>query len=349
MIEHKHFSKIKLSDPFFDSLKSDYKEFEQWFEKKSYNNSKAFILEENGLQAFLYLKIENDEIKDVEPSLPKKRRMKIGTMKINPHGTRLGERFLKVVFNTVISRTISEIYVTVFKHHDALVKLFYEFGFFKVGEKSTVNGVELVLLKDLEYVHNDICKDFPVVNTSYNKFLLSIYPKFHSVLFPDSILTTENAEDIIMDISHTNSIHKIYICKMYNVKNIQRGDNIIIYRTVSPGSQDRPWYKSVATTLCVAEEVKTKSEFNSIDDYLNYCKTYSIFTEDELKKFFSWNNLVVIKFLYNVSFSKRVNMQKLVEQAGLDRNEYWGFRKLTDTEYFNILELGQVNSNLIRG
>lgn len=347
MIELKAFSDINLSDTFFDSLKEDYDGFSEWFNRKATANEAAYTLTDVSLEAFLYLKIEENEITDITPPLPAKRRMKIGTMKINPHGTRLGERFIKVAFNNALKHNVNEIYVTIFEHHEALVNLFNEFGFIKIGEKRTEDGVELVLLKDLEQRHHCICKDFPVFDTSPNKYLLSIYPSFHSILFPDSILTTENAEDIIMDISHTNSIHKIYICKMQGVENIQRGDNIVIYRT-KPSNQNSAWFHSVATTVCVAEEVKTKADFDSIDEYLEYCNSYSIFNESELRRFYGWNNLIVIKFLYNASFTKRVNMQKLVEDAGLSRTDYWGFRQLSDDEYFNILNLGQVDRRLIR-
>ncbi len=346
MIENKLFSEIDLSDVFFDSLKADYQEFSNWFNNKSRGGEKAFILDDDGLQAFLYLKIEDGIVGDVNPPLPSKKRIKIGTMKINPHGTRLGERFIKVAFNIALQYNLDEIYVTVFEHHNTLVNLFTEFGFSKIGEKVTSNGMELVLLKDFTFNHHDISKDFPVIDTTPDKYLLSIYPKFHSILFPDSILNNEDEEDIIMDISHTNSIHKIYICRMSGVSSIKRGDNIIIYRTAPSGKS--AWYHSVATTVCVAEEVKIKSDFSSEDEYLKYCSSYSIFNEEELKSYFRWDTLIVIKFLYNASFSKRINRKTLIQEVGLSEHSYWGFMELSDDEYFSIIDLGEVNKKLIR-
>lgn len=348
MVEYVYFRNLDLNDSFFDSLKNDYTEFSAWFNRKATEGAKAYILNEGGLQAFLYLKLETESLDDIVPPLAARRRLKIGTMKINPHGTRLGERFLKIAINAALQRDIHEIYVTAFSHHTSLINLFVEFGFNEVAKKTTPNGQELVLLKNLSLNYHDILKDFPNVNTNCNKFLLSIYPQYHTILFPDSKLSNENEEDIILDVSHTNSIHKIYICRMPGVQQVQRGDNIIIYRTVDQNSEDRPWFKSVATTLCVAEEVKIKSEFSSIDGYLDYCKNYSIFSESDLRRFYRWDNLIVIKFLYNISFTKRVNMKKLVEEAGLNRTEYWGFRQLSDNEFFNILNLGQINNKILR-
>jgi hypothetical protein len=47
------FSKLDLSDPFFDSLKEDYTEFPSWFQKKSTSGENVFVYSENaGISAF---------------------------------------------------------------------------------------------------------------------------------------------------------------------------------------------------------------------------------------------------------------------------------------------------------
>jgi hypothetical protein len=61
------FSDLDLTDPFFDSLKADYKEFEEWFKKKQAAGEKAYILREKGLRGFLYLKTEQGPVTDVAP------------------------------------------------------------------------------------------------------------------------------------------------------------------------------------------------------------------------------------------------------------------------------------------
>jgi len=51
-------------------LKSDYPGFIDWFGRKSEADEQAYILEsENGIEAFLYLKIEHGPVTDVIPSL----------------------------------------------------------------------------------------------------------------------------------------------------------------------------------------------------------------------------------------------------------------------------------------
>ena len=74
--------------------------------------------------------------------------------------------------------------------------------------------------------------DYPFVRKAGSrKYVLSINPEYHTKLFPDSILKTEQKYDLIQDVSETNSIYKIYVCWMGGVKYLKKGDKLIIYRT----------------------------------------------------------------------------------------------------------------------
>jgi len=111
------FGKIHLKDHFFDSFKEDYPGFEKWFHKKA--NEKAYITvnnENNLLLSFLYLKVENknEVYADIVPTFQPKKRLKIGTFKVVGNGFRLGERFLKIVFDNALANQVDEIYVTIF-------------------------------------------------------------------------------------------------------------------------------------------------------------------------------------------------------------------------------------------
>jgi hypothetical protein len=337
-------STLTLKDPFFDSLKADYKEFEQWFNKKAVAKESAYATYDGtSIQGFLYLKIEDEEITDVIPPLAKAKRVKVGTFKINPHGTRLGERFIKKMFDYAIINKVDSIYVTIFSKHVGLIQLFQKYGFEIQAQKTTVNGTEEVLIKELLVKKGDVCLDYPLIKKKGQaNYLLSIYPQYHSRLFPDSLLNSETY-DIIKDVSHTNSIHKIYICYM-NVSSLKTGDNIVIYRT-SDGN-GAAYFRSVATSVCVVEELKSKGDFKDIDDYLRYCKDYSIFEENELRSFYK-KNFFVIKMTYNAAFAKRVTRGNLIENATLDANAYWGFMSLTKDQFETILKLGKVSESII--
>ncbi|GBF33960.1 hypothetical protein DCCM_3071 [Desulfocucumis palustris] len=348
LIQLKRFSEINLGDSFFNSLKEDYKGFVNWFKNKADEN--AFILEsEDGIEAFLYLKVEKGPVTDVTPYLDDHTRVKIGTMKINPHGTRLGERFIKKAFDFAVSKGLNELYVTVFPKHDSLINIYKQYGFIEHGKKITSDGEELVLVKSFSALKGNVILDYPVViNRNVNKYLLAIYPEFHTRLFPDSILRTERF-DVIEDVSHTNSIHKAYISYMEDVSKLNAGDVLVIYRTKERDDPGPAEYRSVATSVCVVEEIKSKKDFKNRDDFVKYCMAYSVFSNNELIKWYMARKpyLYVIRMTYNIAMTKRLTRGQLIKDCGIERNAYWGFIQLADRNFNRIIEMGGINESLI--
>jgi L-amino acid N-acyltransferase YncA len=341
----RRFTEIDSADSFFDSLKADYREFEDWFSKKA--DAKAYVLinETGGIEAFLHTKREDGPVTDVTPEMPAATRLKVGTFKANAHGTRLSERLLKKAFDQAVRLQTGEVYVTVFPRHTAIVQLFQRYGFERVGTKATQNGVEDVLARRLQRHTGDVIQDFPNIPVRGNgKFLLAIYPEYHTRLFPDSILQTESIENLD-DVSHTNSIHKIYVCWM-DLWPLKRGDALVIYRTTD--KKGPAWHRSVATSICVVEEVRGHSRFANEDDYVEYCLPYSVFGEAELRHWWRGHpRLQVIRMTYNAALLRRINRRVLVEDVGLNEDARWGFLPLTDSQFAHILKLGQVNAGLI--
>jgi len=331
------FKDVSLDDPFFDSLKADYVEFAEWFKKKGDQQAYTFRNSSSDLDGFLYLKVEDGPILDTVPPQPPAKRLKIGTFKINPHGTRLGERFIKRAFDIAVDQKVSAIYVTVFEKHAGLVDLFTRYGFVQNATKQTANGEELVLERNLDAVVGDVVLDYPRIPLRENRhFVLSLYPEWHSRLLPDSLLKTESSS-ILKDVSHTNSIHKIYLAAMTGIDQLKRGDTLMIYRTASGGAA---YYTSVVTSLCVVEELTNINNFSTIEKFLEYCAPYSIFSEGELRKFYNNKKYPwIIRFTYNWALKKRPNRKALLEEVGLKPNTYWGFFQLTTDQFNAILEL----------
>jgi hypothetical protein len=341
-IKHVQFNDIDIKDSFFDSLKSDYPGFENWFARK--NDEDAYVFyEDNSVNGFLYLKQEVGPILDVDPSIPFHNVIKIGTFKINPHGTRLGERFIKKALDYAVVLNAECCYVTIFEKHDALIQLFYKYGFERYAVKNGPSENELVLVRDLTKLRGNILHDFPLLNTNKNKYLLAIYPQYHSAMFPDSILNNESV-DILKDVTHTNSIHKIYVTSM-PVYRANPGDILIMYRTRTDGQSAE--YTSVATSVCVVEEVRSQTEFADFEDFYSYATTYSIFDKSDLRYWYDRGNCYTIKMTYNAALSKRLIRKKLIEDIGLDRGARWSFIKLTDQQFFSILEEGGVSESII--
>ena len=132
---------------------------------------------------------------------------------------------------------------------------------------------------------------------------------------------------------------------MPKTANLRKGDLLAIYRTNDGMGAAR--FRSVVTSICQVEEVKTKDAFSSVDDYLDYCKSYSIFTEGDLRKWFLNDNLVVIKMTYNIALAKRITRGMLLDEAKISSTIYWGFFQLTDDQFDYILKKGNVNENFI--
>jgi len=341
----KRFADIDLNDTFFDSLKEDYPGFEAWFQKKSKDNNKAYVqYTNNSLQAFLYLKNESgEELADVTPARPACNRMKVGTFKIDAHNTKLGERFVKKIMDAALYMKADEIYVTIFPKHDGLIRILQRYGFNEEGKK----GEELVLVKNMKALTGDILKDYPLLKTTgKRKFLLSIYPKYHTKMFPDSILRNEEGAkyELIRDVAHTNSVHKIYVTSMGDAAQLQSGDLIAIYRTNDGAGPAR--YRSVITSICQIEEVKTNKDFADVDSFLAYANYYSIFDPIELRQWYGKKNFTVLKMTYNIALTKRVTNGYLVDELKMVP-KYWGFFQLTDEQFNAILKKGEVDESII--
>ncbi|CAM3208191.1 N-acetyltransferase [Moritella viscosa] len=344
------FKDINLDDEFFDSLKSGYAEFTNWFGNKSENTALVLYNTQNKIEGFLFCKFEEGPGDDTVPLLPNSSHMKVGTFKFNPQGTRRGDRYLKKIFDYALARNpnVDDIYVTVFgEQHGYLVELFTRYGFELFATKTTANGVEQVLLRDLNKMHGDVDKDYPFINTRDNrKFLLSIYPNHHTKLFPDSILNNES-QNIVKDVSHSNSIHKIYICQMSGVMELQRGDVLVIYRT---GDKLTPAeYSAVATSLCVVEGVHTLNDYKTEDDFVSECVKFSVFSDAELRGIYRERRYnYVINFTYNVALPKRPIRKRLADDVGLNRADRWGFLELSNGQFQHILDISEVDPKFIK-
>ena len=104
---------VQASDKFFDTLRADYPGFDEWLLRKADEPAYVARRDDGGIDGFLYLKLEDGAVTDVQPGRAAAKRLKIGTFKVNAHGTRLGERLLKKVFDHATEQGVAEIAVVV--------------------------------------------------------------------------------------------------------------------------------------------------------------------------------------------------------------------------------------------
>ena len=151
------------------------------------------------------------------------------------NGFKLGERFLKIIFDNALRQNAEEIYVTIFPNsagQQRLVKLLQDFGFTEHGTKTGAYGAELVLLLSMQksFDANAPALTFPFVSVSTCAFIVPIWPSFHTSLLPDSILRTESPANFVEQFPHRNAIRKVYISRSIK-RDLRRGDAIMFYRT----------------------------------------------------------------------------------------------------------------------
>lgn len=337
-VKKEYFGNINLQSSFFDSFRGDYKGFDQWFNRKS--EEIAYVCSYEGeINSFLFLKKEGkgEDYSDMQPPLPAKERLKIGTFKVTANGFKLGERFLKIIFDNALKQKVDEIYVTIFDKRDEqkrLIELMETWGFRKWGEKETPTGIENVYVRPFEKPADRTQPrlTFPFLSSDSDVFVVPIYPEYHTELFPDSILQTESPLNFVENQPHRNAIRKAYISHSIE-RNLNTGDIILFYRTGG-------YYKSVITTIGIVENTKQPTSFEELKAI---CKKRTALSETQLAEY--WNRYdkrkpFVVNFLYAYSLPNpfKVNLKKLIE-IGVYRSieeAPRGFQKLSWESFVKI-------------
>lgn len=336
-----YFGEVKLEDPFFDSFREDYKGFDKWYKRKS--DEITYVCYQNDvLSAFLFVKVEDESenYSDITPIFERKKRLKIGTFKVTSNGYKIGERFLKIIFDNALKQKVNEIYVTIFNKRNEqlrLISLLEDWGFKFHGVKSTENGEEKVFVKPFdksEPVNLENPKlTYPFISRESRVFIVPIHPPYHTELFPDSILKTESPMHFVENEPHRNALSKVYISRSFE-RNLNSGDLIVFYRTGG-------YYQGVVTTVGVVESVVT--EINDEAHFIALCRKRSVFTDDQLRKHWNYdkrNRPFIVNFIYSLSFPKRPNLKWLIDNGIVSdiNNVPRGFREISRDDFNSIIK-----------
>lgn len=351
-IIQERFGNVDADDEFFDSLKKDYVGFEEWFNNKS--EEKVYVSSIDGkTSAFLYLKKEgmDEDYSDISPKFAKKNRLKIGTLKVQLTGYKIGERFIKIIFDNALNMSVDEIYVTLFKKRlDSiyLVNLLKDFGFKYHGVKTSPSGEESVYVRDFSPKASliDPKKTYPFMSKKVTKFIVPIYPEYHTNLFLDSILRTESPDEFVEHEPYRNAVSKVYVSRS-RVRDLKTGDIVIFYRTATKGKPGK--YTSVISTIGVVEKIH--NSIQNVDQFVKLCGHRSVFSEEELHKYWNEKKTIpfIVKFLYAYSFPKRLNLEKLIA-LGVIQNVYSaprGFQRLSEQSFKRIIKETETNGTII--
>lgn len=302
---------LDINDPFFDSLKKNYEEFEGWFQQISRGGRKCWVhlREDRTIGALLIYKIEDESI-DSLPPIPKKRRLKISTLKSIDLGQKIGELFIKLSVKCALKNKLDEIYLTHFTEtEDYLVNLITEYGFKNVAKNRRGEDIYLKEIfpdktKTVMLEPREISKKFYPCHydgQNVNKFIVPIQPRYHDRLFIDykgrqSTLLEHFGEFII----EGNTIKKAYLCHS-PTKMISPGDIIIFYR-----SKDL----SELSFLGVVEDVF--SDIKDKDKIMKLVSKRTVYPMEEIEEMVKKPTLVIL-FMEHFSLKNPLNIKDLKE------------------------------------
>lgn len=343
--EIKKFKECNINDTFFDSLKKDYPNFIDWFNRHP-DRSVYINQNKDGIRALLILKDdEQDEIKLNNELLPKKARIKICTLKLNENirSQRLGEGTIGIALWHWQKRPEDEIYVTVFPKQEQLIALLTKFGFKNSGEFE--NGEYLFIKSKKNLDLSSPYTMFPYINLATEEFgILPIEDVYHDALFPYSEL--KNTELYESNMSVSNGISKTFIATPFTSIAYKEKEPIFIYRKYNG---ENPGYKSVITSFCTITKI-INIRINNIylktkEEYLNIIRNKSVYTQEELENIYLNNkNIVIIEMVYNGYFGKGNNINWIY----LKNNNYLKDKhpyqvQLNREQFINLLKVGVNN------
>ncbi len=314
-LKHDYVYNIDINDPIFRSLRNEYPNFDEWIIQCSREGRKCLVnyRSENKLGAILIYKKENESIEDATPRLPKKKRIKISTLKVTHIGHKIGELFIKLCITQAISNNINEIYLTHYtKKEDKLVNLISEYGFLKV---STKNNGEDIYLKRLQ-IEKSLKKKIPIskINKLYyptiydgenvKKFVIPIKPKYFNKLFTDS----KHRQSSIDEYSgkffvEGNTIKKAYLTHS-KIKKIKENDIVLFY--VSKGNKNKSSIHSIGTVDAIYYQLKNSS------DILRYVGKRTVYSKNEIEDMVKKPTTVIL-FQHHFYFEKPLTLNKLLE------------------------------------
>jgi rRNA-processing protein FCF1 len=334
-IFHVPVSHLNENDTFFDSIREEYDDFDEWMVKIKRQGRECWVhwFEDGSIGALLIYKEKVGAI-DCIPSLPKSRRLKLCTFKVAPplYGQKIGELLIRLAIDHCINQAIDEMYLTHFiKDPDRLVDLIEEFGFYHVGDKK--DG-EPLFLKYLVVDQNKLIDKDPLkVLRSYyptfndgryvKKFFVPIIPQYHEQLFTDSMKRqTKITEFMSKFIVEGNTIKKAYICHS-NIKKIQPGSVILFYR-----SHD---LKAI-TSIGVVEEVHRGLTDATKIWRLIYHRT--VYSREEIELIVQHPTLVIL-FRHIFHFKKPLPLSEM-RRMGLSGIPSQSIKELSETDYSKI-------------
>jgi hypothetical protein len=335
---------LDYGDPIFNSLKEEYNPgFESWFKKISDEgrNSWVYYRTNGSIGALLIYKFEDESIDNSKPPLPKKKRLKIATLKVTHIGYKIGELFIKMAVDISVKKGINEIYLTHFtRSSDRLVDLISEYGFNKISVKN--NGEDIFIKRLTSKGYERQIDDSPIEisrifypsfydGNDVKKFIVPILPVYHNKLFTDfprrQTTLLEHSGGFIVE---GNTIKKAYLSHS-NIRRMGPGDLILFYR-----SEDL----QAITSIGVVESICTG--VSDAESVLRLAGKRTVFSRQEIDKLVLDGPVSVFLFRHHIHLTKPLGLIELLD-SGVLKGAPQSAMELSQEKYNKIKEIGDID------
>lgn len=304
------FGTLSLDDAFFTSFKEEYAPYYyEWFKKKRHDPVYVAKDKNGCLQALLKLKVEteDEDYSNIWPRFMPARRLKISALKVEYTGQKLGERFLRIIFDEAIRSHVGEIYVTIFSSsrlRKRLIAMLMKWGFEKWGFK---DGNEDVYCRSMQKATMPVAMEcYPFQSRKARFFLVGVGGTFADILIP----ATNLRKDRIDYEPYKNAIRKTLVVDAQEAEGLKEGDVLLFYRRRTDGG-------SIVASGVVDGCYQS---FANETAFLRRCQKRSIFSADSLHDY--WvkydHHPVVVEFLHSYSFDNDVIDAERMREVGID-------------------------------
>lgn len=333
-VKERFLYEIDKKQSFFDSLRKSYRDFDNWFQRSAEMQRKCWCIEDNDsniVAICIFKEEENAQIIEKGEIVPG-RILKLCTFKVAPsaRGKKLGERLLFIAFDYCRNNNYDWIYLHTFgDEQETLVGLCLDYGF-KFFGKYIKNDKEDVYIKPMKMTqcesdeNDSLFRYYPYFkdNSSIQKFIIPIRPKYHEDLFPDfSIMKGSLFEqDQSLCNCQSNTIKKAYLCHS-KTKRIKPGDIVLFYRS---GDRKSIQCMGIVESVCYSDDINYVFPLIAKRTVYGYTEIQDILKEPTL----------VILFRY-IPLSKEISKQTLI-QADV-RGNIQSIRKIKDCQYRRII------------
>jgi hypothetical protein len=345
VVERKAYE-INREEPILTSLRSDYPEFDQWFDRCRSEHRHCWSLEIGKDIAGLVIR-KDETHADSKTQHPGPKILKICTFKVRDEfqGEKFGELLLEQVLWFAQFNNYDLAYVTAFPKHAFLIDLLSYYGFTQTNSKP--NG-EIMLEKpivtgalppavgnilDFDRRHYPRFHDGP----SIGKFCVPIRPDYHRRLFPEiafasdlPLFPNEVFGPILaghQERTPGNTIRKIYVCRA-KITRLRPGDILLFYM-----SKDARYASSQSiTTVGVVEQILNVT---TTDDLIRHTAKRSVFSAEELhaKKPSTGSPIKLIDFLLIGHIRPSVPLDTLLRIGVFSRRPPQSIAQLNEDQY----------------